>query len=281
VDATDSRASAVITGPSSGLGTSTSARSQTVPLAAASQAASGGTSTTDDGSSVDEVTTLNPGEAVTADAPNAAIILSNAAVARGGSDAAGLAGGSSNASNPESPSPAGVLALTSGRSVLDTGLAKETTTKESTVSPAESETVPVTGAGRRAVPDPARHLPDLRGRSEAGGRVVEAGGVEEPVPSPRGSDLLTTFLPFDRASLESAVDRFLTEFERLGAELAGGASVPRLVPALAVVTISALALEVVRRRRSGDAPARPCTTDDDEDLLGFAAGPTCWSLGEA
>jgi hypothetical protein len=214
---------------------------------------------------------------------NAAIVLSNPAVAAGGSVAAGATGGSPSLSNSEGLSPAGVLAVTTGRSAPDTGSLVEAATNGSTFSLGEPETSQVEVAGDRAVPDPARLVPDLRGRSEAGGMRVEAGGVEgveEPVPSPRGSDLLAGFLPLDRAALERAVDRFLSEFERLGAELTGGASATGLVPALAAVTIAALALEVVRRRRSADDPARLCTTDDEDDLLGFPAGPTCWSLGE-
>ena len=49
---------------------------------------------------------------------------------------------------------------------------------------------------------------------------------DEPAPFPRGSDLLTEFLPFDRATLEDAIDRFLAPLEELGSELAVGRREP-------------------------------------------------------
>jgi hypothetical protein len=102
--------------------------------------------------------------------------------------------------------------------------------------------------------------------------------AEEPAPAPRSSDLLTDFLPFDRASLEQAIDRFLDRFEVLGTELTDGSSPPGLLPAAAVVATAALATEVVRRRsRSGQAG----TEEGADDPVRFPGYPHAWSYGEA
>jgi hypothetical protein len=144
----------------------------------------------------------------------------------------------------------------------------------------KSETSQVLAAWSRAVAAAPRQVRDLQGGSEAADVVVLVGDVEEPAASPRGSDLLTSFLPVDRASLESAIDRFLVEFEKLGTEWGDEVSATRLVPALAAVTIPALALEVVRRKRIAKDSAGLSTEADEEGLVRFPGYPTHWSLGE-
>jgi hypothetical protein len=134
----------------------------------------------------------------------------------------------------------------------------------------------------------ARTLPVISGtswESEASpeaqdvGPETDAGTVEQP--SPRSSDLLTEFLPFDRRSLENAIDRFLDQFATLGAELTDLREPANLLPVLAVAALTAVATEVALRRRRARAGVKRMPKEDAEgDLAGFAGFPNLWSLGE-
>ncbi len=74
------------------------------------------------------------------------------------------------------------------------------------------------------------------------------GGRDAAMPSPRSSDLLTEFLPFDRSFVENAIDGFLDRFESLGAELTDLSETTNLVSVAAATAVTTLAVEVALRR---------------------------------
>ena len=117
----------------------------------------------------------------------------------------------------------------------------------------------------------------------ASGSLADAGRDESPesaraAASPRCSDLLTEFLPFDRARIEDAIDRFLAPLEGLGEELASWSPSMGLLPAAALVATTALATEVVRRRIG---VGRTADEEGGEDLARFPGHPWAWGLGES
>jgi hypothetical protein len=110
--------------------------------------------------------------------------------------------------------------------------------------------------------------------------IFESGLGPEPAPSPRNSELLTDFLPFDRSGLAAAIDQFLAEFEGLGAELADWRSSTGVLPGLAAVTIAVVASDLARRRsRSGQTEAS--AADEDEGLAQSLGFPGAWSFADS
>ena len=102
--------------------------------------------------------------------------------------------------------------------------------------------------------------------------------IAQAAASPRCSDLLTEFLPFDRARIEDAIDRFLAPLEGLGQELASWSPSMELLPAATLIATTALATEVMRRRiRVG----RPVDDEGGEDLALIHGHPWAWGLGES
>jgi hypothetical protein len=110
--------------------------------------------------------------------------------------------------------------------------------------------------------------------------VFESGLSQEPPPSPRNSELLTDFLPFDRSGLAAAIDHFLTEFEGLGAELADWRASAGVLPALAAVTIAVVASDLVRRRSRG-GQGEASAADEDEGLARSLGFPGTWSFADS
>lgn len=113
--------------------------------------------------------------------------------------------------------------------------------------------------------------------AEAGSTAATSSAAE---PSPRCADLLTEFLPFKRAALDQAIDRFLSPLEDLGAELAAWQPPSGLIPAMAIIAGAALAAEVARRRAGGggDAPAVAATGQSGDELVRFPGDPWVWSI---
>ena len=117
-----------------------------------------------------------------------------------------------------------------------------------------------------------------RTRSGGGSENIEAGAGAAPRPSLQYADLLTEFLPFDRATLEHAIDTFLEPLEDLGSEWASGSPSTSLIPTATLVVTTALAAEVVRRRVLG---GRRTVVEGDEDLGRFPGYASAWGLGES
>ena len=133
--------------------------------------------------------------------------------------------------------------------VFDSPTEHATQTEGLYASPAKAAVSPVTVAANHPL------SAEEHGRLEAG-PLPEAeplemdtavGNVE--MPSPRYADLLTEFLPFDRACVEHAIDGFLDRFESLGAELTDLRETTNLVPLAAATAVTCLAVEVALRRR--------------------------------
>jgi hypothetical protein len=123
--------------------------------------------------------------------------------------------------------------------------------------------------------------PGTRSETESIAVETDDGAGSEEVPSPRYSDLLTEFLPFDRSSLENAIDRFLVQVESLGADLADLGEPTSLLPTLTAAALTVLASEVVLRRRRAREEARDVPAEAAEDeLTRFAGFPNLWGLGE-
>jgi hypothetical protein len=113
--------------------------------------------------------------------------------------------------------------------------------------------------------------------SDVEGIATEPALIAEPTPSPRSAGPLTEFLPFDRASLEDAIDRFLAPLEDLGAELANWRPSSGLISTAAVVATATVATEVVRRRLG----VRRATDDAGEEAFArFPSHPSAWGFGE-
>ncbi len=134
-------------------------------------------------------------------------------------------------------------------------------------------------------PNGSYHDPD-----GPGGDVVheDHGDTAEPAssapsqsasePSPRCADLLTEFLPFDRAALDQAIDRFLTPLEDLGSELAAWEPPAGLIPVTAIVAGAALTAEVARRRAHSNTVVVAATVDSREEFVRFPGYPWAWSI---
>jgi hypothetical protein len=121
-------------------------------------------------------------------------------------------------------------------------------------------------------------IPEMGTRSSADGEIIGPRDVQEPTPPPRCADLLTEFLPFDRAVLEDAIDHFLAPLEDLGTELVNWSPSAGLLPAATLVATAALAMEAVRQRiRGGQAVGE----EADEDFARFPGYPKAWRLGES
>jgi hypothetical protein len=137
-----------------------------------------------------------------------------------------------------------------------------------------------TTVGRSAAPrtivDPAEEpslAVDCDG--DAAGVAAKSQPVEEPAPPPRCADLLTDFLPFDRAALEGAIDQFLAPFEGLHSEPVNWRSPSSLLPAATLVVTAALAWAVARRRARANVAGRE---ERQEDLARVPGYPLAWSF---
>jgi hypothetical protein len=75
--------------------------------------------------------------------------------------------------------------------------------------------------------------------------------------SPRRSDLLTDFKPYDRGSLEQAIDRFLARFDDFAGELSGSEGSTGLLTEIMAVAVALTAAKVGLRLF--------CRPGDDED----------------
>jgi hypothetical protein len=113
---------------------------------------------------------------------------------------------------------------------------------------------------------PQAHLPGsgiaspLQGSHESPGAAASerSGGLGGQLP--RRSDLLTDFKPYDRASLEQAIDRFLDRFDDFADELSRSKGPSDLLTEIMAVAVALTAAKVVLRLfwRS---------RDDDEEAL--------------
>jgi hypothetical protein len=149
------------------------------------------------------------------------------------------------------------------------------------VKPAPAPVSSTTTAELRATDDDSRgeRKPDhrLTDADEEAARDGEA--MEDVALASRAADLLASFSPFDRGSLEQAVDRFLGRIGDLDAELSQLGETPSLIPGLVAAAVAISVAETMRRRFRGtwDEEAAPL------DAAGFPCmpgHPHVWAMEE-
>jgi hypothetical protein len=127
---------------------------------------------------------------------------------------------------------------------------------------------PVTMAAAR----PADNLP---------APVPVTSGNQEEIPLPHAAGLVAGVLPFDRASLEQAVDQFFDRLEDLGVGQFVEQAPSRVLPLSLTVIGTVTAVEVARRRfrskTNGGISTRRQDALSSEELRGFPELPGSWS----
>ncbi|HEV3121003.1 MAG TPA: hypothetical protein VGY53_03835, partial [Isosphaeraceae bacterium] len=117
-----------------------------------------------------------------------------------------------------------------------------------------------------AVPHEPSRLKDANEASGSGSQLSpdasSPAADELSSAEPQQADLLTRFLPFDRASLENAIDEFLEQVNDLGASLPDLSVPMRLVPATLAVASALLASEAALRLRLRSQTAEPEAEDE-------------------
>jgi hypothetical protein len=111
--------------------------------------------------------------------------------------------------------------------------------------------------------------------------VPLAKGNQEEIPLPHAAGLVAGVLPFDRASLEQAVDQFFDRLEDLGVGQFVEQAPSRMLPLSLTVIGTVAAAEVARRRfrskTEGGSSIRRQDALSSEELRGFPELPGSWS----
>jgi hypothetical protein len=106
-------------------------------------------------------------------------------------------------------------------------------------------------------------------------------GNQEEIPLPHAAGLVAGVLPFDRASLEQAVDQFFDRLEDLGVGQFVEQAPSRVLPLSLTVIGMVTAVEVARRRLRSKSDSGIRTRRQDalssEELRGFPELPGSWS----
>ena len=128
---------------------------------------------------------------------------------------------------------------------------------------------------------------DPRGERKVDPRLTDADQVaagdgeamEDVALASCAADLLASFSPFDRGSLEQAVDRFLGRIGDLDAELSQLGETPSLIPGLVAAAVAISVAETMRRRFRGtwDEEAAPL---DAAGFPGMPGHPHVWAMEE-
>jgi hypothetical protein len=107
------------------------------------------------------------------------------------------------------------------------------------------------------------------------------GDLADGLPRPMGADLIGEFLPFQRTSLDRAVNRFLQQFNDVDVRELVEQNPAHIVLFSLTVTSSVVALDLARRRwqrgalRTADVRVRDLRASRDH--LGFPELPGSWS----
>jgi hypothetical protein len=110
--------------------------------------------------------------------------------------------------------------------------------------------------------------------TDALGLPLELSAPEEVAPAPTRADLLTDFLPIDRATLETAIDHILENFDDLVVGLADLKILEGLVCPVVGGAILLLGAEAVlrwRKRAAGVDKATDAAESNFHPLLGLTA----------
>jgi hypothetical protein len=101
-------------------------------------------------------------------------------------------------------------------------------------------------------------------------------------PVPRYADLAADFLPFDRAAVSGAIDRFLEEFDNIAAELVQLEPSSTLLTVASAVAVAALTFEAIKRRRRSQHGREVGRTEDrEEEMTLLRSLPSSWNWGLA
>jgi hypothetical protein len=129
---------------------------------------------------------------------------------------------------------------------------------------------------------PYRHgtWPGRLMRSHAPGESADSAFANDEISAPLARDLVSEFLPFDRATLERAIDRFLDQSGGLAAELARLETTTSVLSVVTLVGMTAIASQVVirQRRLRDERPGGPAD-DDEQGSRGLPRLPNSWSWG--
>jgi hypothetical protein len=119
-------------------------------------------------------------------------------------------------------------------------------------------------------------------RSLADGVLANAPADPADDLAPGRADLLTDFAPFDRSSLEYAIDRLLDKFEGAGRGLSSPEGVSDLMTGVMAVAVALTASKVVFRGAGGprDEEATPDDAYPGAGPDGLPGFPDPWGLGQ-
>jgi hypothetical protein len=136
-------------------------------------------------------------------------------------------------------------------------------------------------AGLIGLPQPADLGPEAT-PPESRSAAVATEKPAEAMPAPSYADLASELVPFDRATLERAIDQCLAQFEGLAAELAQLEPSTSPLSVVTLLAITALASGVVRRRRRLRREKTAASPDEnDEAFIHLPGLPSSWNWGLA
>jgi hypothetical protein len=142
----------------------------------------------------------------------------------------------------------------------------------------EGSALATTNAG--IVPYPHGTWPGRVMRSPAPAESSESAFANDEISVPLARDLVADFLPFDRATLERAIDQFLDQSGGLAAELARLETSTSVLSVVTLVGMTAIASQVViRQRRLRDERAGMPANDNEQCSGGLPRLPDSWSWG--
>ena len=146
---------------------------------------------------------------------------------------------------------------------------------------------------------PAPSGPDISGAAQTvndagpsvGPGASQAAGAADPQPclgrnsqprrlestAPRATGLLTSFLPCDRATVESAVDAFLEQISGVGAGSSDLVDLGRLLPGIVAVAAATTATAVILKRHRPRKRKPSASSQAELDLL--TCPSNLWKLG--
>ena len=128
----------------------------------------------------------------------------------------------------------------------------------------------------RSLPRATRD-PEPPATTEALAETATGNGGE--VPLPQGAGLIADVLPFDRASLEQAIERFFDGFEDLASGPAGWRGPPGPIRALLMLVVATTAEAAWRRCGARRTTQRPSTSGARRSRWSCPPSPNCPAPG--
>ena len=125
-------------------------------------------------------------------------------------------------------------------------------------------------------------LPAHNGQPVSSAAVLDEALEAESLPPSHAADLLSSFSPFQRGTLESAFDRFLGQLGDLDVNITEIGETRNVIPEVLAVLVGIALAHVLQRRAHqlrGESSS-PRTLDEDSSLPGFPGLPGGWSSDE-